>query len=142
MKVTQMSELAEKGTETVIINVFHMLKNLSRGKRYGEDPIFNQLPNELIPRLDGKLEMGGINQVGYLSRANRGRMCEVESRILIEEIKISNRNRNSQLELMRLLVDCSHILMPSSPLFYFFTCMFLYNSCNFYVDEIELKVCF
>lgn len=84
MKVTQMSELAEKGTETVIINVSHMLKNLSRGKRYGEDPIFNQLPNELIPRLDGKLEMGGINQVGYLSRANRGRMCEVERRILIE----------------------------------------------------------
>lgn len=41
LKVTQMSELAEKGTETVIINVFHMLKNLSRGKRYGEDPIFN-----------------------------------------------------------------------------------------------------
>lgn len=86
MKVTQMSELAEKGTETVIINVFHMLKNLSRGKRYGEDPIFNQLPDKYVhpPRLDGKLEMGGINQVGYLSRANRGRMCEVESRILIQ----------------------------------------------------------
>lgn len=30
LKLTQMSELAEKGTETVIINVFHMLRNLSR----------------------------------------------------------------------------------------------------------------
>lgn len=49
-----------------------------------KDPICSQLLNKLISGLDRRLEVGEINEAGYLSRATRGRLCEAETRILTE----------------------------------------------------------